>query len=307
MDHKRWLSEVPPARRVELTERRDGPAAIHMAMQLGLIALFGVLIFHGVPFWPVLLLPQAILLICLFHFAHEATHGTPFKTPMLNQLFGHIAGFLLFMPFHWFVPFHLAHHKWTNIPGKDPELGSAKPESLRAWLWHVSGLPVWWKLAKVNFRLALSREHAEYLSERARLKAGWEARVMLVGYAIALGLMVWQPALIWVWIVPILIGQPFLRVYLLAEHGDLPFVSDMFDNTRTTFTNGLVRWLTWNMPYHTEHHVWPNVPFHKLPALHQDMRAALRHTEPSYARFTRRYLARRLQPFAPTATSDQKE
>jgi fatty acid desaturase len=22
------------------------------------------------------------------------------------------------------------------------------------------------------------------------------------------------------------------------------------------------------MPYHQEHHAWPNVPFHKLPALH---------------------------------------
>jgi fatty acid desaturase len=68
----------------------------------------------------------------------------------------------------------------------------------------------------------------------------------------------------------------------------------MFENTRTTFTTRAVRWLAWNMPYHVEHHVWPAVPFHRLPEVHRLMRDELRVTAEGYAAFTKGYLERRL-------------
>lgn len=38
---------------------------------------------------------------------------------------------------------------------------------------------------------------------------------------------------------------------------------------RTTSTWWLYKKLAWYMPYHVEHHAWPNVPFHKLQAAHE--------------------------------------
>ena len=73
---------------------------------------------------------------------------------------------------------------------------------------------------------------------------------------------------------------------LLAEHGHCPPVANMLENTRTTLTNRLVRFLAWNMPCHAEHHARPMVPFHKLPDLHRDMRAHLKSISPSYTDFT---------------------
>lgn len=105
--------------------------------------------------------------------------------------------------------------------------------------------------------------------------------------------LVLSPLLVWVWILPVVLGQPVLRIYLLAEHGDCPRVVSMFENTRTTFTSALVRFLAWNMSYHMEHHVHPTVPFHRLPDLHRLMRANLRVTADGYGAFTRAYLARR--------------
>jgi len=87
----------------------------------------------------------------------------------------------------------------------------------------------------------------------------------------------------------VLIGQPALRAYLLAEHGLCPAVADMLENTRTTFTNRLVRALAWNMPYHAEHHSIPGVPFHQLPALHALTREHLKSTSPGYAAFSADY------------------
>ena len=70
--------------------------------------------------------------------------------------------------------------------------------------------------------------------------------------------------LLYAWIIPMIIGQPFLRLFLLAEHGFCDLTSDMTKNSRTTKTNFLVRFFMWNMNYHTEHHSTPGIPFHKL-------------------------------------------
>jgi fatty acid desaturase len=64
---------------------------------------------------------------------------------------------------------------------------------------------------------------------------------------------------------PLLVGQGFLRPYLLAEHTACAFTRDCLENTRTTLTLWLVRLFAWNMPYHAEHHAYPAVPFHARP------------------------------------------
>ena len=74
------------------------------------------------------------------------------------------------------------------------------------------------------------------------------------------------------WIVPVLFGQPVLRLYLMAEHTGCPLVPDMLANSRTTLSNAAVRFIAWNMPYHAEHHAYPSVPFHHLPGLHRLLR-----------------------------------
>ena len=48
-----------------------------------------------------------------------------------------------------------------------------------------------------------------------------------------------------------------------------PFPGHLLRNTRTTLTNRFVNAIAWQMPFHAEHHLFPNVPFHALPAVHE--------------------------------------
>lgn len=293
MQPQEFLSNLPPDLRRTLTRKSDRAGLWHLGGHGGAILATGALIATGMPGAWALVPLQGVLIVFLFTLEHECTHATPFESRALNLWVGRICGFLLLLPFEWFRSFHLAHHRWTNLPGKDPELASPKPETRRDWLIHVSGLPYWWAGARLIVALARGRERADYLPEKALPRMQAEARLMLAGYGlVALSLMV-SPLLLKVWLLPVLLGQPLLRLYLLAEHGDCPQVANMFENTRTTFTTALVRFLAWNMPYHVEHHVYPAVPFHRLPDLHQLMRAELRVTADGYAAFTRAYLARR--------------
>ncbi len=293
-DHVEFLTAIPPDDKAALTATSDRAGLVHLAGHAGMILALGILISMRVPFWGLLLPVQGIAIVFLFTLEHECTHRTPFRSALLNDWVGRISGFLILLPFAWFRAFHLAHHRFTNIPGKDPELDAGKPEGLGSWLLHVSGLPFWRANVALIVRLAAGRERAPYLSDRALPRMRREAMVMLGLYALAGLTLIWSSLLFWIWILPVLLGQPFLRLYLLAEHGDCPFVANMFENTRTTFTNRVVRFLAWNMPYHVEHHVYPAVPFHRLPNLHGLMRDELKVTAEGYAKFTRDYLARRL-------------
>jgi fatty acid desaturase len=294
MDHRDFLHALPTATKARLTAKSDSAGLWHLAGHLAAIAICGGLIAAHVPGWPLLLPLQGVLIIFLFTLEHEATHKTPFASERLNEAVGHLCGFLLLLPFEWFRYFHLAHHRWTNIAGKDPELAGEKPATRAAWAWHVSGLPYWIAEARLLLDLARGRAGADYLPSPALPRIVAEARWMLAGYALVGVSLLWSPLLLWVWLVPVLLGQPALRLYLLAEHGDCPQVANMFENTRTTFTTAAVRFLAWNMPYHVEHHVYPAVPFHQLPQLHRLMKAELRVTADGYAAFTKTYLSRRM-------------
>jgi fatty acid desaturase len=293
MDHKAFLANLDPDIRAEMTAKSDARGLLHLAGHLGAIVLIGGLIAAQVPGWWALLPLQGVLIAFLFTLEHECTHRTPFANERLNDWVGRVCGLALVLPFEWFRWFHLAHHRWTNLPGKDPELASEKPATWAAWVWHVTGLPFWAAQGRLLAALVLGRAEGAYLPEGARGRIVAEARWMAVIYLGLAFSLVWSPAVLWVWVVPSLLGQPVLRVYLLAEHGDCPQVANMFENTRTTFTTRMVRAVAWNMPYHVEHHVWPAVPFHKLPQVHTLMRDELRVTAPGYAAFTRAYLERR--------------
>ncbi len=291
MTHTDFLARLDPVTRRVLTALSDGPALVHLAAHIGLIALLAFGVASRAPFWPLLVPPLGIATVFLFTLQHECTHRTPFRTGWLNEAIGHVCAALLVQPFLWFRYFHLAHHRYTNDPERDPELvGADKPQTWPAYVWHVSSIGYWRAKVSVLFSNAFGQPQADYLPHRTIPRIRREARILLALYGLAVAALTAWPSLFWIWPGPLVIGFPALRLYLLAEHARCPAVANMFDNTRTTLTNRLVRFLAWNMPYHAEHHAAPAVPFHKLPALHGLTREHLGVIEDGYTAFTAKYV-----------------
>ena len=293
VDHQKFLSSLPNETRASLVERTDRHGVAHLAVHWALIVLFGLAIYLDLPGWQFLLVPQGILIVFLFTLLHESIHQTPFKTSWLNAMTARVSGLLIFLPPTWFKYFHLAHHRFTQIPGKDPELAFKKPITILDYIIHISGIPTWIGHFRTLFANAMSNCQADFLPQNAEARIVKESRLLLFAYVMILFANIfWMSIeLFWIWLLPALLGQPFLRLYLLAEHGLCPTVANVFENTRTTLTNRIVRFIAWNMPYHTEHHVYPMVPFHKLPELHEIIQNDLIHKEASYTVFTCRHIA----------------
>ncbi len=254
-----------------LLARSNRHGAFHLAVHAGLIAVFGWCILARIPSWQILLLPQGILLIFLFAPLHECLHRTAFRSRWCNEVVAMLCGWLLLLPPTWFRHFHLNHHRFTSDPARDPELAVAKPRNRAVYLIHLTGLAVWGAQLQVLLGSTHGRAEDDFIPRKARNRVALEARWFLALYIIAFAAAGQQ--LLWLWVVPALLGQPFLRAFLLAEHMDCPETTNMLANSRTTLTTAALRFITWNMSYHAEHHALPAVPFHQLPAFH-------RHTEP---------------------------
>ena len=253
--------------------RSDASGARRLSAHIGLLAATGasVLLSWRTPWMAPAIVIHGIAASALFCAAHESVHRTAFRSRRTNDIVAAACGLVLLLPSRWFRLFHAAHHRYTQDPARDPELAGWKPASGVGIVLHASGLLYWWAMARIIVTLSLGRADAAFLPPGHRRRVIAQARAYLAFHAVVLIASIAGRSLLAVqlWVLPAVVGQPFLRAFLLAEHSGCPQVSDVLASTRTTRTNGLVRLLTWNMSFHAEHHAQPQVPFHQLPALHR--------------------------------------
>lgn len=234
---------------------------------------------------------QGIGLCFLFCAMHEAGHGTAFKSKFLNKMVTSFVGLLLFMGPLWFQSFHAAHHRHTHDPEFDPELATSKPQTWGQYLFHLSGIMIWISSLKALLFNAVRTPRDSFIPASSKEPIKKEARLMLFIYSVIItGGIIFAPQYLFqFWLLPLLLGQPFLRLFLLAEHAGCPHDPDMLKNSRTTRTNPFVLFLSWNMPYHTAHHSFPAVPFHQLPSFHQHIVKYTAVKADGYSAFHRQY------------------
>jgi fatty acid desaturase len=287
--------KLPPEVQQQLTRRSDARGLAQLGAHLAMLIFTGLALSVTRDSLLVLVtLPlYGAILIFLFAPLHETIHYTVFRTRWLNNLVAAPIGFLLLIPFQNFRVFHYAHHRHTQNPELDPELIDMRP-LIRSHYWlYLSGLPTWWQSLSSIWAHATGRVDEPYIEERHHAAIIAEARIHLGGYALLalISLLASSAFLWWYWILPALVGQPLLRLYLLAEHGGCDFSDNMLENSRTTYTVPWLNFLAWNMPYHAEHHYLASVPFHALPALHAYTGQRVKHRGDGYYRVNREIAA----------------
>lgn len=292
MNHREFLQSLSNEQRRALTQRNNRYAIVRLLVLLTCFAICTSAIITRLPLLPMWLLAQGLLLVSLFHLMHECIHDTVFEKQWPNRVLAHMCGLLLFLPSSWFRYFHRAHHRYTQQADKDPELTSKKPHNLLQWGIHISGITIWRSQLWLLLGALIRPIRESYIKESKQTSVRAEMLLMLAVYVglATLSVIFKSSLLLYVWIYPLVLGQPFLRLYLLAEHTGCESGANMLKNTRTVLTNPVVRWFTWNMPYHTEHHVYPSVPFHQLPKLHELMETEQPVVDAGYIQFNTGYV-----------------
>jgi MocE subfamily Rieske [2Fe-2S] domain protein len=301
-----YTSPVPRDKMRELLERRDGPALRDCIIWLILFVGSGVCgyLLWGT-WWAILpfMVYGVLYATCADSRWHECGHGTAFKTDWLNNLVYEVASFMVLRestPWRWS---HTRHHSDTIIVGRDPEIAAPRPPNLLAMVlacFNFQAVPSYWKRIRGYFRRRhrtetghlgleayfwhillhsfgqLSPEEKTYIPESEYGKVFVKARIHLLIYLGIIGLSIYSRSILPLMFVglPSIYGAWLMPIYGLTQHAGLAEnVLDHRLNCRTVYMNRLNRFIYWNMNYHVEHHMFPLVPYHNLPKLHQAVKA----------------------------------
>jgi fatty acid desaturase len=241
---------------------------------VGAIGMTGTLLWSLWGTWwvvPVFLV-HGTLINFLYAGQHELSHGTVFRTRWLNEWVGRVFGFVLFYPRTFDQVQHMAHHRYTQDWARDGEL--ARPRyTLGSYLLWMSGLTYWYTRWRRIARFSFGVVTEPYLPLYRHAELKREARLHVAGYLVLAGASAaaqsW--AVVLLWLAPMLAMKFTHQLQNTIEHLGLAHDNNLLTNTRSTRTNGLMRWLAWQMQYHTAHHAFPGVPFHNLHRLHAIM------------------------------------
>jgi fatty acid desaturase len=279
-----YHTEVPRKVMKELMARSDGAAIRDTIILYGsMVLLAGI----GIALWPSWWsAPFWLAYGALYGSAsdsrwHECGHGTAFKTPWMNNAVYQIASFMIMRNAATWRWSHARHHSETYLVGRDPEVAVMRPPQMAKLVLNFFGV-----IDVINFfptiiRNAISGPTPEEKTFVPESEWGKVRKVAIVHVAIYAVTIV--SAISWGSILPLMvIGLP--RMYGawhhvmtgLLQHGGLADnVIDHRLNSRTVYMNRVSRFIYWNMNYHVEHHMFPMVPYHALPRLHEIMKADL--------------------------------
>lgn len=265
---------IAAARLKELSVKSDLRGFVRLGGHLGALALTGAaLLYCWGTLWAVpLFIAHGTLINFLYAGQHELSHWTVFRTKGLNELFGRLFGFVLIYPRDFDQVQHFAHHRFTQDWQRDGELARDRYTFTSYVLW-LLGISYWYTRVRRVLRFSCGIITEPYLPTGRKPGLIREARWHLAGYALigALSVMSRSWLALELWLLPMLLMKPVHQLQNTIEHLGLPHIDSISENTRSTRTNALMRWLAWNMQYHTAHHAFPGVPCYRLRELHDEI------------------------------------
>lgn len=273
-----YQCHVPRATMRRLLERRDGPALRDTAIWFALIIGSGATtIFLWGSWWAVIpYLCYAVLYGSTSDSRwHESSHGTAFKTDWLNNALYEISSFMVMRESTIWRWSHTRHHSDTIIVGRDPEIAVPRPPDIKALVMGFFNLKVYPKYFRHILLHSLGRmtpDERTFVPESEFPKVYFRARIYVLIYAAVIAASIATGSILPLLFVGLanLFGSWLMVIYGLTQHAGLAEnVLDHRLNCRTVYMNPLNRFLYWNMNYHVEHHMFPLVPYHALPRLHE--------------------------------------
>jgi fatty acid desaturase len=277
-----WFSCTVPRKDLKrLIKRSDAVALRHIGLWLGLLLAAGVTAFLTWGTWwcVAAFATYGVLYSAADHRHHELSHGTPFKTRWLNDALFHLCAFMTLREGCYYRWSHSRHHTHTLLVGRDPEIAAPRPPNLVGIVsdlfFITDGARQFYRIFR-NASGRITEPGQHFVPEAERGKVVWSSRVYVVIFAGIIGACAATGSIVpaMFLVLPRFYGGPLSQLFNLTQHAGLD--EDVYDhrlNTRTIYMNPLFDFLYINMNYHIEHHMFPMVPFYRLPELHEMIKA----------------------------------
>jgi fatty acid desaturase len=303
-----WLSMRKEVDAGRLAEPNLGDTLLKLAAVIALLGVALCTAWSGAsPPWALAAAYVALALV-LAQFAfigHDAGHAAVSRRASINRALGQASMTLVTgLAFDEWIGRHRAHHRFCQVESSDPDMAVDIVVSLtersrrrkgvagRLLTRYQAGL-VWW--------LSLLFGHSQrHLSQWAVLSAPRRYSLDALMLCLHFGLWFVLPCAILdvpvrlallAYLVPLTILGPYLAAIFWVNHVGMPLVSEpqrfsFFEHqtitSRTIVIPPGIRWLFGGLNFQIEHHLFPQVPARRLPAVERIVRRHFDHNAIAY-------------------------
>lgn len=234
--------------------------------------------------WTICQVLVPILMFRGFALMHDAVHGSLSDLVFLNNGIGVLAGAVCFLPFAAWRKIHLQHHLWAGNIDQDPTMKIVKDVSLdptkkrstldfawRSWIPLLGFMQhvVFWTSALAKIR-----------ETRNMREIFW----MAASYVVPITVYIFSATLLVKLIPALLIYLCMVEVINFPHHLELPQFKDK-KRLPVAQQNEISRschyplWFSYfclnNFNLHTEHHLFPSLPWYRLHKIRPQVKEAL--------------------------------
>jgi linoleoyl-CoA desaturase len=250
--------------------------------------------FHGWSLTVLFILFGIFITIFLFSIAHDASHHAISERPWINHLFAYAWNLAGISSYFWELKHNVAHHGFTNIPGKDDDIDQSKlvrlnPNSPRRWFHQFQHFyaPILYSLLSLNiiyirdFKLLFQHNFGNKIIHKHPVKEIWillATKIVFISYMIVIPKMLLN--LSWAEIfgyhvamhlaIGLFIGFILIPVHVTSEseyrlpdgegtvHRD--WGTHQIEATVDFAANNyLINWITGGLNTHVAHHLFPSI------------------------------------------------
>tara|TARA_Y100000816_G_scaffold160765_1_gene114965 strand:+ start:842 stop:1768 length:927 start_codon:yes stop_codon:yes gene_type:complete len=210
---------------------------------------------------------------------HDGAHNLLFSNSKVNDFISQwLCAYPIFQDNRVYKPYHLKHHRFTETKD-DPDLALSAPfpitkkSFLRKILRDVTGITGFRRYSQALLSILSTGGDTTY----SKMKGIWFKihgfiiTNTLIFMAISISFHWSLYFLLW-WLPAFTYYSLIIRIRNIAEHCVTSGSTDL-DNTRTTLTNPIVRFMMapHRVNYHLEHHLFMMCPWYNLPKAHTMM------------------------------------
>lgn len=227
-----------------------------------------------------------VLMFRSFAMMHEAVHGVA-ASSRLNDYLGIFYGGIAFLAFEPWKKAHIEHHFWSGNADKDPVMVMLtvfpkfppKFQNFLTYCW-MAWFPILGILQHMVFwMISIKKGVATPTSLKSNLSLAWPLTLWATLFLVLPNSVITMTLLPGVFIYLVL--TEFVN---LPHHLRLPqkkgeerlHIWEQHESARSCLYPKLMeQYVTLNFNYHTEHHMFPDLPWYDLPKVHSLLKEAL--------------------------------
>ena len=261
------------------------PSEIQLISHLSVDLVLGSLIYftQSGPFYILSQLLLPIFMFRMFALMHDCLHGAATKNTFLGNTIGTLCGACCLLPYEPWKKIHLAHHRWSGNVDKDPSMGLVRTfnpnrttfNKIQTFFWKI-----WFPFAAISQHIVFWSKSYQFVIQSKNKSEKIKNTISIIVPALIYSQVNWFNNILGLFLyllmVEVINFPHHLQMPMTRENKRLNPKEQYLTTRSCSYPSWFSHHILNNFNLHTEHHLFPVLPWYRLESIQHDLKEVLK-------------------------------